>query len=190
MAVDVTQVFMKYQSWCDDHARELFTSRPPLRDFVDVKLVRSVAESKTINNRREPGIIISSSGMCTGGRIKHHLIHNLPRAGSSIVFVGYQAHGTLGRYIVNGANEARIHGRTWPVNARIFQVGGMSAHADRTGLLTWAEHFRECPRHIFLTHGENEASESLAAELRRLRPDCEVSVPHTGDTVDLGGDDE
>ena len=185
MAIDVTKTFARHADWFDDETRELFLGSDPLRDHIELKLTPSVQDSKAINSLRKPCIVVSSSGMCTGGRIKHHLIQCLPREDCSIVFCGFQAKGTLGRQIVDGAEEVRIHGRTWPVNARIFRVEGMSAHADRSGLLGWMDRFHDIPSRVFLSHGEEEAAESLAAELRQRHPGTEIAVPDYGEVFEI-----
>ena len=111
-------------------------------------------------------IIIAGSGMCTGGRIKHHLVNNITKPESTILFVGYQASGTLGRHIVNGAKSVRILGQYYPVQARIAQVHGFSAHADRDELIKWLSSLSKPPRRVFITHGELDASKNLAGLVR------------------------
>lgn len=184
MAVDMTQVFRDLRSYMDDQAHRLFTEgTPPLR-FPGLKLVRSVDDSKAINTVCSPKVIMSTSGMCTAGRIKHHLRANISRADSTILFVGYQGQGTLGRHILNGAPEVRIHGRQHAVRARIAQIHGFSAHADRDDLLHWLSHFKEAPRHLFLTHGEENAATALAKSIKK-QFGWTASVPDYGDEVDL-----
>lgn len=180
MAVNVTGIFRRYRSWFDEQTRELFDGSSPLASALDLVLIKSVAESKALNDLTKPAIIVSSSGMCTGGRIKHHLIQSIHRPECSIVFVGYQARGTLGRAIVEGEEDVRIFGRMWPVRARVFRIEGFSGHADRDGLLTWFDGFRQAPARTFLTHGEEDAAMSLADELRRRHPSCDVIVPEYG----------
>jgi len=107
--------------------------------------------------------------MCTGGRIKYHLVNNISREESTILFVGYQAMGTLGRQIVDGAKTARILGQYYPVRARIGQIHGFSAHADRDELVRWLSSLRKPPRRIFVTHGELNASQHLASLVRNSR---------------------
>ena len=138
--------------------------RPPLR-FPGLTMARSVNESRAINNHREPCIIMSSSGMCNAGRIKHHLRQNIGRPSSTILFVGHQGTGTLGRQILDGAPIVRIHGEDHKVRAKIAQLYGFSGHADRTGLLNWLGHFKKPPRKVFLTHGEEQVALKLAREI-------------------------
>ena len=135
-------------------------------DFPELKMVRTTEESKELNHITGSNIIIAGSGMCTGGRIKHHLVNNITREENTILFVGYQAFGTLGRYIVDGAKTARILGQHYPVRARIAQVHGFSAHADRDELIKWLSSLGKPPRRVFITHGELDASKSLAGLIR------------------------
>ncbi len=166
MAVNVTDVFGRHKSYIDDEARAIVDSGESLLRFPGLKLIRSTNESKAINRIKGSCIILAGSGMCTGGRIKHHLISNISRPESTIVFVGYQARGTLGREILNKPGEVRIHGENRAVRARIAQIHGFSAHADRDGLLKWISHFQKPVRQVFLTHGEEEAANSLGESIR------------------------
>ncbi len=184
MAVDVTEVYQRHPDCLDDDARALMNSaEPPLR-FPGLKLVRHVDDSKAINRAKSPCVIMSASGMCTAGRIKHHLRNNVGGPENTILFVGFQAHGTLGRAIVDGKKEVRIHGRTWPVKAEISQIQGVSAHADRSDLVRWLRNLKEAPRDVFLTHGEEEASRALAAHIRDALG-WETSVPAYRDAITL-----
>jgi metallo-beta-lactamase family protein len=122
--------------------------------------------------------------MCTAGRIKHHLKRNVARKESTVLFVGYQAHGTLGRQIVDGnLDEIRIHGKTRPLRCRVAQIFGFSGHADRDDLLRWAYNFPQ-PKRLFLTHGDEEAAESLAATIRKEKG-WDVLIPDYDSTSDL-----
>jgi metallo-beta-lactamase family protein len=121
-------------------------------------------------------IIIAGSGMCTAGRIKHHLAKNIDRPESTVLFVGYQAVGTLGRLILDGKEEVRIQGRYFPVRARVKQISGFSAHADRDELMKWLSGFQKPPRHVFITHGEVKAANSFADFLREKKG-WNLSVP-------------
>lgn len=176
MAVDVTEVFREHRDDMDAEAQRLLASgEPPLR-FPGLKLVRAVSESKAINQIKGSCIIMSSSGMCTAGRIKHHLANNISRAACTIAFVGYQAYGTLGRELVNGAKSVRIHGKRRRVRARVRQIHGMSAHADQTGLLEWLGHLKQPPRCVFLVHGEEDAAAELAGRIQ-AKAGWSVEVP-------------
>lgn len=184
MAVNVMEVFRHYRECFDEETWDLIMSNePPLR-FPGLTMVRSVADSKAINSHHKPCIIMSTSGMCTAGRIKHHLRANIGRAESTILFVGYQAHGTLGRQILEGNSLVRIHGRQWKVKANIERIDGFSGHADRQALLRWVGNLQAPPRHVFLTHGDEEASTQFAATLTQQHG-WPVSIPHYRDTAEL-----
>lgn len=184
MAVDVTEVFRRHRDYLDQRTRDLFASGQPPLQFPGLKLVRSVDDSIAINDAPPPNLIMSASGMCTGGRIKHHLRQNIGQADSTIVFVGYQSVGTLGRLILDGHKRVRIHGRQHHINARIAQIQGFSAHGDRSDLLEWLRHLKSKPKTVFLTHGEESAALALASEIRS-ELDLEVSVPEYKDVVEL-----
>jgi metallo-beta-lactamase family protein len=185
MAVDVMEVFGRYREHFDAETWNLISAGERLFDYRMLRLARTVEESKAINRLSEPAVIMATSGMCTAGRIKHHLRQNLPRAESTILFVGYQGQGTLGRQILDGQREVRIHGRPWPVRARIAQVYGLSAHADRAALLQWLGYFRQPPRRLFLTHGEESVSLGFAEHLRGTLG-WNVSVPEYRECAELG----
>jgi len=158
MATKVNTVFMRHPYLFDTEA-----IRATQELKVDnVTVVRSAAESKSLNHIKGTVIIIAGSGMCTGGRIKHHLIYNIGRPQSTVLFVGYQAVGTLGREIVDGKPEVRILGELHPVKARIRKIEGFSAHADQQELLAWAKTASKPPRHVFVTHGEPDAAGELS----------------------------
>ena len=184
MAVDATDIFRRYRRHFDDETWQLIAAGgAPLR-FPSLQMVRSVEQSKAINTQKGPAIIMSTSGMCTAGRIKFHLRKNITREECTILFVGYQAAGTLGRHIVNGAGSVRIHGRNLPVRASVRQIHGFSGHADRPALLRWLNHFEQPPREIFLTHGDEDSALSLSAEIEKM-PGWKVSVPEYQQTIDL-----
>ena len=176
MAVEITDVFEKHREFMDKETQALFRSgQQPLR-FPGLQLVRTTEESKAINSLRRACLIMAGSGMCTGGRIKHHLIHNIVRPESTILFVGYQARGTLGRLIADGRSPVRIHGEVYPVRAEVRQIQGFSAHAGRQGLLRWIGNFQKPPRRLFLTHGDPDVSEGLGNLIREGRR-WPVAVP-------------
>ncbi len=176
MAVDITSVFERYKTFLDDEARSLFERGESPFSFPGLRLVHSVAQSKAINSIRGSCVIMAGSGMCTGGRIKHHLVQNIHRKESTVLFVGYQANGTLGRLILDGRPEVRIHGQMYPVKAKIRQIQGFSAHADRNALLKWVGSFQSSPKRLFITHGEKRAAFSLAEGIK-AKFDWPVSVP-------------
>ncbi len=123
-------------------------------------------DSKKLNAISTGAVIIAGSGMCDGGRIKHHLIYNVEREESAVLFTGFQAKGTLGRRIVDGAQTVRIYGRELAVRASVHTLGGLSAHADRDALLAWLGHFEQAPKHVFIVHGEAQTAEAFAATIR------------------------
>lgn len=163
MAFEVTKVFERHRESFDEETKRLYKLNHDPFHFPGLKMVRSIEESKAINHIRGSCLIMAGSGMCTGGRIKHHLVHNISKAESTILFVGYQAQGTLGRQILDGQPEVRILGQIYPVRARIEQIQSFSAHADRDSLLDWLASFQEPQPKIFLIHGEEEALEAFAA---------------------------
>jgi metallo-beta-lactamase family protein len=184
MAVSVTGVFEHHAELFDEEMKKLLRQGKSPFDFPGLNLARTVEESKAINYIKGSAIIIAGSGMCTGGRIKHHLVNNIPREENTILFVGYQATGTLGRQIVDGAQRVRILGRYYPVRARIVQLNGFSAHADRDGLIRWLSSLRKPPRRVFVTHGELDASQNLAGLIRSGRG-WKTIVPSYQDQVSL-----
>jgi metallo-beta-lactamase family protein len=176
MAVEITKVFKRSKRFFDKETLELFRKGQSPFDFPGLRLVQSVEASKAINQIRGSTIIMAGSGMITGGRIKHHLIRNIIRPESTLLFVGYQAVGTLGRLILDGKPEVRIHGQHYPVKMRIEQILGLSAHADKTDLARWLNHFKHPPRRIFLTHGEDKSILSLS-DYVRSKDGWKVSAP-------------
>ena len=176
MALDINEVFKHHPECMDEETKRLFEEgKEPFR-FPGLRLVRHIEESKAINSFKGTCIILAGSGMCTGGRIKHHLVQNISRPESTILFVGYQAEGTLGRQIVERNPQVRIHGQYHPVRARVEQIHGFSAHADRNGLLRWLGHFKQAPQRIFMIHGEKKAATDLASYLQREKS-WSVGIP-------------
>jgi metallo-beta-lactamase family protein len=169
MAISITEVFNDYPHLFDGEMKKLLSQEKSPFDFPELKLTRTTEESKELNRLTGSNIIIAGSGMCTGGRIKHHLVNNITREESTILFVGYQASGTLGRHIVDGAKSVRILGQYYPVRARIAQVHGFSAHADRDELIKWLSSLTKPPRRVFITHGELDASQSLEGLIREAK---------------------
>jgi len=149
-----------------------------------VRFTESTEDSMQINAIRSGAVIISASGMCEGGRIKHHLRYNLPRKECAVVFVGFQAAGTLGRRIVEGAKRVRIYGEDVPVRAKVFTIGGLSAHADRDALLAWLKKFHRAPRQCFVVHGEPLAAHALRDGIRE-QLGWRAEVPEQGQAVEL-----
>jgi metallo-beta-lactamase family protein len=184
MAISVTEVFKDHPELFDEAMQELMEEGHSPFSFSGLNMTRSVDQSKAINHIRGTSIIIAGSGMCTGGRIKHHLVHNIYRKESTILFVGYQAEGTLGRQILSGAKEVRILGQTWRRRASIRRISGFSAHADQPALLRWLGGLKRAPRRLFLTHGESEAIRVLAAKIEREKGWTPLA-PEYGQRVDL-----
>ncbi len=176
MAVSVTEVFEHHPELFDEEMTELIRQRKSPFDFPGLKMVQTIDESKAISRIMGTAIIIAGSGMCTGGRIKHHLVRNISRPDSTILFVGYQAVGTLGREILEGAKQVRIMGQHYPVRARIAQIQGFSAHADRDELIRWLLALQRPPKHVFVTHGEPEVADSFSSFLRE-KTGWPVSAP-------------
>ena len=155
-----------------------------LPDLGGIHFTESIEESMRINSIRAGAVIISASGMCDGGRIKHHLRYNLSRPECAIVFAGFQAAGTLGRRIVDGAKSARIYGELYPVRAKVFTIGGLSSHADRAALLDWLGNFRRPPRQTWVVHGEPIAARALCDEIRRKGWNAQVPTARQTVVID------
>lgn len=167
MAVRVTEIFMKHKSLFDSKTRAMLDQGVNPCDFPGLKMSRTREQSKAINQIRGTICVIAGSGMCTGGRIKHHLKANLARPESTILFVGYQAEGTLGRIILRKPETVRVLGETLPIKARIEQINGFSGHADRSELQTWMEALEPKPQRIFLNHGEASVAQTFAESLQK-----------------------
>jgi len=184
MALSVTEVFQHHTELFDKEMMALIRQGKSPFDFPGLTMVRTVDQSKAINYIAGSAMIIAGSGMCTGGRIKYHLVRNISRPESTILFVGYQAMGTLGREIVGGDKEVRILGQKYPVRAKVAQIHGFSAHADRDELFRWLSALQRPPRHLFIVHGEPEAALRFADFLRE-RTGWEISVPGYRDEIIL-----
>ncbi len=154
LAISATEVFKENEDLFDDETKAIMERGDNPLEFPGLKFTRTADESKALNESNEPSIIISASGMCEVGRIKHHLKHNIWNPNSTILFVGYQAPGTLGRTIVDGAQKVKIFGEEFSVKARIEYIEGYSGHADQEWLLNFVYSFIKKPKHIFLVHGE------------------------------------
>lgn len=181
LATLATQVFRENLDCFDDEAKAYIANGDNPLDFPTLKFTQSSDESKLLNERDDSIIIISASGMCDAGRIKHHLKHNLWRKDSTILFVGYQAEGTLGRRIVDGATKVKIFGEEISVNARIEVIDGFSGHADKAGLLSWIGSFSNKPKKIFVVHGERETM-SIFAQTITDKFGIQCIVPSKGDS--------
>jgi metallo-beta-lactamase family protein len=184
MAIRITEVFKRHADLFDRDMMERLRQGNSCFSFENLKMVQSPEESKAINNIKGSSIIIAGSGMVTGGRVKHHIVNNIRRPESIILFVGYQAEGTPGRILLDGAQEIRLLGQMHPVKAHIEKIEGFSAHADRDGLLAWLSDIRVPPRAVFVTHGEEKAATSFAKFLNE-RTGWTVEVPQYQDTAEL-----
>lgn len=176
MAIDVTEAFEHHPECLDEETLRLFRNNQQPFRFPGLRLVNSTAESKAINSIKGSCIIMAGSGMCTGGRVKHHLIQNISRPETTIIFVGYQAAGTLGRQILEGFPQVRMHGQNHQVRARIAKINSFSAHADRNGLLKWLSYFKSKPQRLFLTHGDKDVALNFADYLTNKKG-WDVTVP-------------
>lgn len=179
MATQATRITREHMELFDEQAKQLVGWYARGKDLPYLHFTESVEESKALNQIRSGAIIISASGMCDAGRIRHHLRHSLPRRECSVLIPGFQAQGTLGRRLVEGAKRVRIFGEDIPVRAAIHSVDGLSAHADRSALLEWVGAFRKPPAQTFVVHGEVTAAQALADALS-LKPGWRVAVPERG----------
>ena len=184
MAVAATRVFEGNVEAYSEEARRLLHAGDEPLDFPGLHLIRKADDSKALNKRKDPAVIISASGMCTAGRIKHHLKHNISDERSTVLFVGYQARGSLGRVIEEGTSPVRIFGDWYPVKADVLSIEGFSAHADRDELLEWFESLGGRPHHTYIVHGEESASLALAKTLRD-KFDAETTAPELGQSFEL-----
>jgi len=182
MATEATRITRQYMQLFDAEAKELADWHARGEHLPDLHFTASADESRALNRIRSGAIIISASGMCDAGRIKHHLRHNLPRRECSVLITGFQAQGTLGRRLVDGAKRVRLFGEDIQVRAGVHTVGGLSAHADRQALLAWTGRFRKPPARTFVVHGEADTARVFADALRAQRG-CDVMVPEPGTRV-------
>jgi len=184
LAIAATDIFRRTTEYYNDSTLALIADGLDPFDFPQLTFTRSSEESIAINRNSGPAIVIAGNGMCTAGRIKHHLKHNLWRPGSSLVIVGFQGEGSLGRRIIEGAKLLTILGERVVVRAKVFTIGGFSAHADQTDLLEWLAHFTNQLMQVHVIHGERSASEDFAL-LVRQRFGFPTDVPAIGDIISL-----
>lgn len=184
MATAATQITLRHLEILDKEAKKLAAVRGKQIEAPKLTFVGSAQESMALNHVRSGAIIVSASGMCDGGRVKHHLRHNLGSSQNTILITGFQAQGTLGRRLVDGAKSVHLFGEEVAVHAEIFTLGGFSAHADQPALLRWLHGFKRAPRQTFIIHGEQEIAlafaDKVASELR-----WQVTVPNLGDSAQL-----
>ena len=185
MAVDAFEVFRDHPEEHDLEMERLKSEGTNALHMKNVSFVRKVEDSKAINDHRFPAIVISANGMATGGRIVHHLMNRLPDGRNSVVFVGFQAAGTRGRYLVEGAKTIRIYGMDYPVRADIHSIQGFSAHGDYNEVLRWLKGFNAPPRKTFLVHGEPRAIVAMRQHIQEEHPGWQIAVPKYTETFEL-----
>lgn len=185
MALAATELTLRHTALLDAETHELLAWQRAHPDEPRIRFVQDVEESMALNSVRGGAIIISASGMCDAGRIKYHLLHNLPRAECAVVIVGFQAAGTLGRRLVEGARRVTLFGESVPVRAAIHTIGGLSAHADQGALLGWLRGFRQPPRQTFIVHGELETARQFAARIGSDLGWTRVEIPTQGESRTL-----
>jgi metallo-beta-lactamase family protein len=184
LAISATQIFEQHPDYFNAETAGLMTGGRPPFDLPQLTYTRTPEESMAINRHEGPAIIIAASGMCNAGRIKHHLKHHLWRPGAQVIIIGFQAEGTLGRSLVNGAKKVRIFREDVAVRARIHTIGGFSAHADQRELLQWVGHFKNPGLQVMVIHGEESTSLAFAEIMRKTFP-FDVQVPHWQETLRL-----
>ena len=185
LAVEATQIFNKdVEGTYDEDAMELVRQGINPITFSNLHLSITTEESKAINFDERSKVIISASGMCDAGRVRHHLKHNLWKPQNTVVFVGYQAYGTLGRSLVEGVKEVKLFGETIKVEAEILRLEGISGHADKNGLIRWIREFKNRPDMIFVVHGEDKVCDIFAEDLKQ-KYNFEARAPYSGDVFDL-----
>lgn len=185
MALAATEITLRHPALLDAETHELIGWQKAHPNDPRIRFVQDVEESMALNMVRSGAIIISASGMCDAGRIKYHLLHNLPRAECAILFVGFQAAGTLGRRLVDGARRVMLLGRPVQVRAAIHTIGGLSAHADQHALLGWLRSFHAAPRQTFVVHGELDTAQQFAAKIRDDLGWTAVDVPSQGHSAEI-----
>ena len=184
MAINATRVFQQNKGDYDLRAKIEQLQGNKILEPDRMKLCQSVNDSIAINDVEGPAIIISASGMVTGGRILHHLKRRLPKQETTVLFIGYQGEGTRGRTILSGVESVKIHGKPVEVNAKIEQISGFSAHADYNEILAWLIGFNRPPKKTFLVHGEDDPRQALAKKIR-AKLGWQVVVPGFGDVAEL-----
>ena len=183
MATAATEITLKYRELLDPESQDILDWERGRGGRAHIQFTESVEDSIALNQIKQGAIIISASGMCNAGRIKHHLKYNLPRAECTVIMAGFQAAGTLGRRLVDGVSLVRIHQESISVRADIYTLGGLSAHADQAALLAWLKQFKSPPRQTFVVHGEEKTALAFGALIQETL-DWQVTVPTTGTVVD------
>lgn len=187
MAVSATEIFQKNSYCFDDETKKLILNGDNPFEFENLHYVKSQEESMRLNNYSFPKVIISASGMCTAGRVRHHLKHNLWKKKNSVIFVGYQAEGTLGRILKDGSKKVKILGEDIVVDAEIHSIEGFSGHTDQVGLIDWVKGFKKLPKEIFIVHGEDNSSEALA-KLISTQFNVKTIIPTMGYSYEIKED--
>jgi metallo-beta-lactamase family protein len=184
MAIEATTIYRRNNELFDAEGLQMVQSGDLRRSLATVRTCAKPGESRALNSVRGPCLIMAGSGMCTGGRIMHHLRHNLPIPETAVLIVGFQSHGTLGRKLVDGAKSLMMFGEEVPVRASVHTMGGFSAHADQKGLLDWYEVMAPSRPRTIITHGEDRARQALSALLAQrfgVKTDC----PALGDEIEI-----
>jgi metallo-beta-lactamase family protein len=183
MAIEMTKVFEHCKRYLDEETQKLFEDNQSPFEFQGLRLVETAEASKAVDLTEGSTVIMAGSGMITGGRIKHHLVCNIARPESTLLFVGYQAVGTLGREILDGASPVRILGQSYPVKMGIERIDAFSAHAGMNDLMHWVNNFKSPPKHVFLTHGEDDSIRRMSEYVQSKG--WEVSAPAYGEEFEL-----
>ncbi len=178
LAIKATQIFKRHKDYFD---KEALTKYKEPFSFPNLEYTLRTRESKALNDYKKPCVIIAGSGMCTGGRIRHHIKHHIEDSKTTLLFVGYQAESTLGRMLLEGAKKAKMMGAKLDVNAEIGKINAFSAHADYNELLKWMDHFEEGIKKVFIVHGEEKSSIALKSKLKRFN----CHIPRIGETVEI-----
>jgi metallo-beta-lactamase family protein len=186
MATAASQATSRFTKLLDAQAQEVAAWITAHKAQFNLRYTATVRESMAINQLKGGAVIIAAAGMCNAGRILHHLAQNLPRRQSSILITGFQAEGTLGRRLVDGVREVNLLGERVPVKARIYTIGGLSAHADRQGLINWLKGFKKAPGRTFVVHGEHATALEFAEHVRTSLQWPNVGVPERGEVLDIG----
>lgn len=186
MAVKATEITLRHVDLLDAETRDLIAWQRQHPDAPRIRFIQDVEESIALNQVKGGAVILSASGMCDAGRIKYHLLHNLPRRESSVLICGFQAAGTLGRRLVDGAKRVTLFSQSVPVRADVYTIGGLSAHADQSALLAWLGKFRRSPRHTYVVHGESDTARIFADTVQSRLGWTNVNVPQYGNSFDFG----
>lgn len=183
LAINITRLYQKHCGYCQKYVDEGYNSGTSPFAFNGLKMTESTEESMAIHSVEGPKIILAGSGMMTGGRIKHHLKHLLWKESTTLIIAGYQAEGTLGRKIIDGAESVKVFGAPISVRAKVYTINGFSAHADRRHLIDFAK--RAKPKKIFVVHGEPESSRALSESLKKVLPAAKIILPALGEKYDI-----